>query len=445
MKPGSKIAALLWNLLFTEGAVMAFIVTFHLSYLYLISPQYGYQGFVYAPGDPVVVPMSFVLALLPSLTLPLRLSKPSGFVLWLIYLMVYVPVQLILAYTSSSWSFVHLLPFQMGLLMSMLVASLVPRLPVLPLPRLFIPAWIFWLVVLSYVTLVFAALFKTFGFRGLAANLTEVYKVRLEAREALSGTGRWIGYALRWLSEAIDPFLMAVGLSERRWLFLVLGIVGQILIYSFDATKSTLGSIVLIVAVFYLLSRTFRAYARHFVLAFLSIFPLVAALDSLMGQPVYTGLLLRRLFAVPGLLTSFYFDYFSNHPYFYWAYTSYARVLGFVNTAYPEYASPGFLIGDVYFRNPAGNANANLWADGYANAGLWGVVLMTLLLMMLLWFYDSVSAKKDLRVALLLIAMPTYAITNTSLLTSLLSHGWLPAILLMWYYTPPRNEDKERR
>ena len=70
---------------------------------------------------------------------------------------------------------------------------------------------------------------------------------------------------------------------------------------------------------------------------------------------------------------------------------------------------------------------------------------MTLLLMMLLWFYDSVSAKKDLRVALLLIAMPTYAITNTSLLTSLLSHGWLPAILLMWYYTPPRNEDKERR
>ncbi len=445
MKSGSKIAVLLWNLLLTEGAVMAFIVTFHLSYLYLISPQYGYQGFVYAPGEPTIVPISFVLALLPSLSLPLRLSKPSAFVLWLLYLMVYVPVQLMLAYTSGSWPLEYLLPFQLCLLASMLVASLVPRLPVLPLPRLLIPAWVFWLVVLSYVALVFTALFKTFGLRGLAANLTEVYKVRLEAREALAGAGRWMGYALRWLSEAINPFLMAVGLSERRRLFLVLGILGQVLIYSFDATKSTLGSIVLIVAVFYLLSRSFRAYARHFVLAFLSIFPLVAMLDGLMGRSVYTGLLLRRLFAVPGLLTSLYFDYFSNHPYFYWAHTSYARLFGFTNINYPEYASPGFLIGDVYFRNPAGNANANLWADGYANAGLWGVALMTLLLMLLLWFYDSVSAKKDLRVALLLIAMPTYAITNTSLLTSLLSHGWLPAILLMWYYAPPRTKDKERR
>ena len=109
---------------------------------------------------------------------------------------------------------------------------------------------------------------------------------------------------------------------------------------------------------------------------------------------------------------------------------------------YSNYVSPGFLIGDVYFHNPAGNANANLWADGYANAGFLGIIIITLLLMLLLWIYDSISKKKDLRVALLLIAMPAYAITNTSLLTSLLSHGWLPALLLMWYFPISNHKDR---
>jgi len=439
MRFGARVTTLLRDIFLTEVAVVCFIAAFHFSYIYLIAPNYGYQGFIYAPAEPILVPVAIILAILPSLAMPLHLYKPSAFVLWLIYLVAYAPTQLVLAYTSLM-PFDQLLPLQLSLAASMLAISMVPRIPALPLPRFFIPSWLFWLAILGYMALAYADLFRTFGFRRFAANLSDVYRVRLEARETLENAGRLTGYALRWLSEAINPFLMAVGLSERRRLLLYLGILGQVLVFSFDATKSTLGSIVLIIAVFYLLSRSFRTYARHFVLAFLSVFPLVAVLDSWLGQPIYAGLLLRRLFAVPGLLTSFYFDYFSNHPYFYWTHTSYARLLGFTNTSYPEYASPGFLIGDVYFHNPAGNANANFWADGYANAGFWGIALVTLLLILLLWLYDSVSAKKDLRVALLLIAMPTYAITNTSLLTSLFSHGWLPALFLMWYYPPFRGE-----
>ncbi len=441
MKSRFKIAAYLRNVFLTEAAVISFIIAFHLSYIHFIEPNFNYQGFIYSPKEQIYVFIAFIFAILPSLILPLYLSKPSSFIIWLLYLMVYIPIQLIIIYTSSIIYQHNILYFQIILMLSMLFISIVPRLPTLPLPRFFIPSWLFWLGVLGFLALAYVDLFKTFGFQRPTAHLTDVYRVRLEARETLANAGRWTGYAMRWLSEAINPFLIAVGLSNRRWLLLTLGVVGQILIYSFDATKSTLGSILLIVAAFYLLSRSFRVRASRFVFALFLVFPLVAVLDSLLGQPIFTGLLTRRLFAVPGLLTSLYYDYFSNHSYFYWSHTIYAQLLGFTNI-YSNYVSPGFLIGDVYFHNPAGNANANLWADGYANAGFLGIAIITLLLMLILWIYDSISKKKDLRVALLLIAMPAYAITNTSLLTSLLSHGWLPALLLMWYF--PTSNHKVR-
>ena len=410
-------------------SVILYVASYHYSYKYLISPAYSYQGFVYQPLGLYVVLTAYVLSLLPVMFMPLHLRKPSSFVVWMLYLMVYVPSLLTMAFVLGRPLY-EMGPFLVSLLVSMLLLALVVRFPAIPLPRPRIPRWLFWGGLGIYLVGSYGLLVDVFGFNGLA-SLSNVYDVRLKARATLAGAGRLVGYQLRWLSEAVNPYLMATGLSEKKtWLF-VAGAIGQVMIYSFDATKSTLGSIVLIVAVFFLVTRSFRLRASSLALAFTALFWVVALVDG-MFRIGLTGLLTRRLFAVPGLLTSVYYDFFSNHDRFYWLHTTYAKLLGMSGLNYPDYRSPGFLIGDVFFGNPEGNANANLWADGYANAGVFGVLLVTIIFMAILWIYDSVSAKKDIRVALLLIAMPTFAVTNTSLLTALLSHGWFPAILLLW-------------
>lgn len=425
-----------YSSVFRARAVVAvvtavYVLTFYYAYRFFISPNYSYQGFTYQPYDIYVSLASYAFSVFPSFFLPSQLKKPSAFVVWMIYLLVYVPALLVMGYTLQQ-PVSELLYFYTALLISMLSLAAVPYFPAIPLPQFRIPRWVFWVVLGTYLIAMYGVLIKVFGVNGLV-SIKDVYNVRLKARSTLASTGRWVGYQLRWISEAINPYLMAIGLSDKRPALFIVGAAGQVLIYSFDATKSTIGSIFLIVAVFYLISRSFKVQAPALVLSFVALLWSVAVVDGLLGVATLTGLLTRRFFAVPGLLTSMYYSYFSNHPYFHWAHTTFANLLGLSSSPYPEYKSPGFLIGDVFFRNPAGNANANLWADGYANAGVLGVLLVTLVFIVFLWLYDSVSLKKDIRVALLLIAMPTFAITNTSLLTSLLSHGWIPAILLMWY------------
>ena len=426
------------------ASVVLYVASYHYSYKYLISPAYSYQGFVYQPLGFYVVLTAYILSLLPVMFMPLHLRKPSSFVVWMLYLMVYVPSLLTMAFVLGRPLY-EMGPFLLSLLVSMLLLALVVRFPIIPLPMPRIPGWLFWGGLGVYLVGSYGLLIDVFGFNGLA-SLSNVYDVRLKARATLAGAGRLVGYQLRWLSEAINPYLMATGLSEKKtWLF-VMGAIGQVIIYSFDATKSTLGSIVLIAAVFFLVTRSFRLRASSLALAFTALFWVVALADG-MYRVGLTGLLTRRLFAVPGLLTSVYYDFFSSHDRFYWLHTTYAKLLGMSGSNYPDYKSPGFLIGDVFFGNPEGNANANLWADGYANAGILGVLLVTVIFMAILWIYDSVSFKKDIRVALLLIAMPTFAITNTSLLTALLSHGWLPAIFLLWFsgglQKRPRRSDNK--
>src|SRR6185437_3705188 len=99
----------------------------------------------------------------------------------------------------------------------------------------------------------------------------------------------------------------------------------------------------------------------------------------------------------------------------------------------PYESVPPLIIGNVYFRGSGTDANANFWADAFANFGIVGVFAFTALLGMVLWFYDSITLDIDLRLAALMLAMPAVSLANGGLLTCLLMHGLGFACLLMYY------------
>jgi hypothetical protein len=102
---------------------------------------------------------------------------------------------------------------------------------------------------------------------------------------------------------------------------------------------------------------------------------------------------------------------------------------------------PPYIIGSLYFHGV--DANANVWADAYANFGYVGIFCFTLLLAIVLWLYDSMAVDRDMRFAALVIGLPAFALANGGLLTCLLSNGMALAMLLV-YLVPSTMYEKAR-
>ncbi len=419
----SRIALLGWG-----SGYLALVVW---AYAHFIVPRFAFQGFAYHPSWARTAVIA-LLALSPLLWMPSVLTRPSSFAVWVLYLVVYVPA-VVVSFHILRLSFPF--PWFFGWLwFSLLWLALLRYLPLVRLPKVRLSPTGLTLGLLGLWAAGYLLFFKAFGFRTLP-SLKEIYRVRLAAREVVSAQGRLFGYLLRWFTNVINPFLVILGLRRRRWWLLAAGVLGQALIFTFDATKSTLMSVPYLLGLYALLRwKRWRVPATTLFQGGIALFGGALLGDWALHSEVLTTYVLRRIFYVPGLLTAYYLDYFSVHPQWHWAHTLVGRLLGVLPPAGTSAPGPGFLIGAVYFHNPAGNANVNFWADAFANLGNPGVILVTLGLSLLLWLYDSLSGGHHRVVAFLLLAMPVFALTNTSLLTALLTHGWIPALALLWLW-----------
>jgi hypothetical protein len=106
---------------------------------------------------------------------------------------------------------------------------------------------------------------------------------------------------------------------------------------------------------------------------------------------------------------------------------------------YPYSLNPPQLIGDVYFGSHEMSANANIWADGFANFGFIGILGVSLVLGLVLFLYDSLAARIEFPVACVLLVIPAITLANSALLTCLLTHG-LGFALLVALFIPQRSE-----
>ncbi len=421
----------LWLLVFGGIYLLVFVWT----YAEFIVPRFSWQHFTYSPV-PERNALALALSLLPLLWMPLYIDRPSVLAVWVLYFLVYVPSVVVGFHVLSVSNSIPL--FFWVLLGSMLLLSLLPLMPRVLLPRVYVPRD--WVItgVMGIWGGGYLYLLKIFGLRSLP-TLSRIYAVRLAARSVLSSHAGIIGYLMRWLNNAFNPFFMAIGIQKRKWIFLGLGILGELLIFSFDATKSTLMSVFYLLGLYAVLRwKRWRFPAVLLFVGAIALFGLALAVDLGFHSFVMRTYLLRRVFYMPGLLSALYYEYFSSHPHWYWAHTAFGRILGLLPPPGEVAKTPSFLIGEVYFHNPAGNANVNVWGDAFANMGNYGVVLVTFGLFLLLWLYDSVSLDHDPALVYFLAGMPIFALTNSAFLTVILTHGWLAAILLLWLWPPEK-------
>jgi hypothetical protein len=409
------------------------------AYTGILSVEFAYEGFTLRWPGAVQMAWLITLALLPALFLPYSLTRPSALILWWLYLSVYVSAIIVPALSLSTPE--KLLPLQLSLLLCMgllIWAGSRPRLLTLPRvavsPQLFWSAfWLLWVGCIGFVLLKGRVNSLLSNLASLWAGANE-YTIRDTYRDLLLTAGPALAYVVGQLCHAINPFLIALGLVGRRRACLIVGILGQIIVFSLTGYKTALLSVVFLGALASLGSRGRRSFGIALTSGLLVAVLISSISDRATSSVFFTHLLTRRTLMAPGLLTGFYFEHYSQV----------APVGLGVHFSHDESVlTPPNEIGFTYFNSADTAANANLWAEGFAEAGLVGTFLFTVFAAFMIWIYDSIAAGSDPALAVLLAAMPAATLSNTAPTTVLITHGGLAAALLLYLSPLPKPAEAE--
>jgi hypothetical protein len=369
-----------------------------------------------------LVALSYLVVVATAAIMPLE-SSPSKFVAGFIYIVSYVPATSLLAWGGFAVS--PVLWLTSGFLFLFYLCRRCFRVKLeLPAPRTWAP--LLFVVLGLYVGGMFLLIWQ-YGFR-MPSTILDVYGRRVEYKELLgAGAGRrLLSYVLTWQGGVIIPFIAAWALTRRRIIILAVAIVSQLAVFAIAGFKSHFFVIVFL-SWMLLGVRFFRFKLLSYSLytAILGIC-LMGLVDSLCAIPTLNLLFTRRLLFLPAQLYYYYYDFFSKNPH---TYLSQSIILGWL-FEYPYDMRIPELIGIEYYSRHM-HANANMWADAYANFGNAGIFVFPALLRIVIHGVDNIAKGKDAYLVYALLAMPLFNLTNCAFLTTLLTHGMLLSIFLM--------------
>jgi hypothetical protein len=350
---------------------------------------------------------------------------------------VYVPVAIMPACTLGPrlWDF---FPYQATFVGCFFLVGLAYRAPLAKIPSLPLSNEFFWGGIILWSLGCLLLVGQTFGFRLRMLSIFDVYDVRAAFKGQLSEVSPIVAYLVGWQAKVITPLVFTYGLRNKRWASVLGAGWFQLLLFCFSGMKTLLFSLLLLLGLHIGLRLSRGQLLRTLLAGITCAVVLCTILDLSMDNFVFSTLFVRRMICTPGLLSIFYYDYFSTRPKMLYGY---GALEGLVETPYGE--SPASLIAHEYFGYEEGSANANVWADAYANLGLEGMVAASVVLGFVLWGYDCLSQRRDRIAASLLLTLPSMALVNTALQTTIASHGLgLAAVLafLMPAQSAPSEE-----
>ena len=348
--------------------------------------------------------------------MPKSSKKIPNVVIWLLILISYIPMLTIFSLGDGSRVFMY---EATGFWLFVFLFLKFPTISVSSLKQSKI---IRSLVFVGLTTVVFLMILKYFGFSFNFA-LTKVYEIRAKyvaMRIPLAG------YLFNWVAGIVNPILFAIFIVKKKWVPLILVLFLQSLLFSVTGHKIFIFVLPFVLALLWVVRR--RNPFAWLAMGLTGVI-LLGMLSYWLANDLWiSSLFIRRTFFVPAQLSFFYYDFFSNNSYTFLSQHHIFRSF----SDYPYHVAPPNLIAEVYFNKPELNANNGLVADAYMNFGLVGLVLWAVILTMMLKFMDASLKGKDSKIGIAGVAMAVLVLTNCALLTSLLTHGLLLALLLLY-------------
>ncbi len=416
------------KLLIKKKTIWAFLslivyrIVLDISYYFVISPLFSYTVFDLRLNNIKLVESYFLFFVIWWL-IPKSSTKLSHIIIWLLILLSYIPMLTIFAFKDESRIFMYAVTiFWMTVLIlrhMQEISLLLLRQDVVIRSSLFV---VFSIIVLSMS-------YKYLGF-SFNLDLTKVYDIRSQYVEAKIPLA---GYLFHWQAYIVNPVIFAIFITRKKWIYTGLIIIFQVLLFSNTGHKTFLFALPFILILIWIIT---RKNSLAYIAGGLSTMILLGMLSYWLIADVWiSSLFTRRLLLIPAQLSFFYYDFFSKHDYVLLSHSIFRFFLD-----YTYHLDPAHLIGMVYLNNPQTGANTGIVGDAYMNFGLIGLVIWSILLVIILKLLDACSKGKDIKIGIAAIAMPTITFTNSALLTSLLTHGLLLALILLYLFIPEETE-----
>jgi len=213
-------------------------------------------------------------------------------------------------------------------------------------------------------------------------------------------------------------------IKERSLIKCIFFIVVQIYIYLITGFKTYLFLPVLITVLMFVEKKNI-ALMLTYAMSFMIIASWVAY--ALLSEPMIPALFVNRLLFLPAKIKFCYFDFFQNNPYLMFSQSTIGSIL---NISSP-YSSPiPNIIGEKYFNSFEMYCNTGYMTSGYADFGVFGMLVMTVVVSAVFAFLDKIKGDK----ALILGVFLNYAISlnDGAIITILFSGGLLFTILYFY-------------
>jgi len=261
----------------------------------------------------------------------------------------------------------------------------------------------------------------------------DTYEIRSDFRDAKADG--LVVYAVFWAAKIIFPGIIAYGLCYRKRWYVWVGVALQLVLFSVSVHKSFLFSIILIFFVYFLIGKniSFKAWmacATSFVGFSLFAF-------HVLSLNLFVDVFVRRAFAVPGILSGWWVQFFSENPYAWFAGGALGGLFGG-----KDQVPAAFRIGDFYLDNSWTSANVNFAIDAFGNGGMVFVLLACAIVFVSLTIINSAArlGKRE-RIFFICISVPLFwTLVETSLITAMITHGLFILLALALAWRAPRPE-----
>lgn len=404
--------------LLTFLSIFLYKIFLDVSYYFVISPLWEYAGLNLNLNYLKLVE-SYLLLFVILILMPKSKVKLSNIMLWLLILLSYIPMLTLFALKDESRIFMYAATgFWLFVFLLLEFFSLVSIPPLKEIQSTIIRYLIFFSLFLVVLLMIYKYYGISFNF-----NLAIVYEIRKVYKEAGIPLA---GYLFNWMAYVVNPFFFVLFLTKRKWLPVILITVLQLLLFSATGHKSYFFILPFILCLMWIVTKKNPLF--YFSSGLTAIIILSMLSYWLINDIWVSSLFTRRVLFVPAQLSFLYYDFFSNNSY---TFLSQHRIFR-IFLDYPYHLAPPHLIGEVYFNAPDMSANNGIYADAYMNFGFVGFVLWGFLLAIILKLIDSFSKNKKITVTIAIISMPSLTLVNSALLTSLLTHGLLLALFLLY-------------
>ncbi|MDY6065657.1 MAG: hypothetical protein SPI59_04945 [Finegoldia sp.] len=407
---------------------LVYRVFLDISYAYVISPLFTYMG-LYNHLNFVKFIEGYLILIIMAYTIRHRVEKITDFYCVLFFLLLIVPATSIYAFKDYSRIFMYALVASFYIVQFFAYA---PQVRINLSDKTISHKKILYIFATMSI-LMFLWILARGGLKFLNFDFTKVYDYRREAERTIF-PGPFL-YLMNWYGKIINPTLIALCIWDKNKIGTIISLVCQVLFFGFTSHKSMLFYPALVIFIAVVKGNKYTGNLLTTALAGLTVLCFAFYLVTDIWQPM--SVIIRRVMFVTADNHFRYYEAFKDMQFVYMSDKSW------VPLTYPYEYPIQALISKIYYGHPNTWVNTGFMANGYVNFGFLGMFIYSAIVGWLFGIMDEISYKKmPLWTSIAVTIVPVYNLLSVDLLTGLMYHGLLVAIILLWLLSKRKKEDE---